>query len=302
MPGQRDQHTACVGAHCVEEDLFDFMLFSLPDNDTYSHKRGPYAQVTSIASADRALERLMHAGGGPDKFLEDHSVIVMSDHSQIAVVDRVNLGSALADYDVLTPFDGRVEGKEIAVCPSQRSAQIYVLDEDRHEKLTREVAADLHEVEGIDLVVHREGGEAVVWSARGELRFAPGGDLIDPRGGSWSVDGTPDTLGLDIADGRVSSGSYPDALGRLWSSLENPASGDVLLSAGGGYEFVDWGGVAHVGGGSHGSLHRGDSLGALLFAGIDVPEREQWSITDVTPAILDHFGVQAQTSPLGSAP
>ena len=67
MPGQRDQHTACVGAHCVENDLFDFMLFSLPDNDTYSHKRGPYAQVTSIASADRALERLMHAGGGPGR-------------------------------------------------------------------------------------------------------------------------------------------------------------------------------------------------------------------------------------------
>jgi hypothetical protein len=258
--------------------------------------------VTSIASADRALERLMHAGGGPDAFLEDHAVVVMSDHSQIAVVDRVNLGAALADYDVLTPFDGRVEGREIAVCPSQRSAQIYVLDEDRHEKLTREVAADLHEVEGVDLVIHREGGEAVVWSARGELRFAPGGDLIDPRGGSWSVDGTADTLGLDIADGRIDSGSYPDALGRLWSSLENPASGDVLLSAGGGYEFVDWGGVAHVGGGSHGSLHRGDSLGALLFAGIDPPAREQWSITDVTPAILDHFGVQAQTPPLGSAP
>jgi hypothetical protein len=302
MPGQRDQHTACVGAHCVEEDLFDFMLFSLPDNDTYSHKRGPYAQVTSIASADRALERLMHSGGGPDEFLEDHAVIVMSDHSQIAVVDRVNLGAALADYDVLTPFDGRVEGKEIAVCPSQRAAQVYVLDDERRDKLTREVADDLREVEGIDLVVHREGGEACVWSARGELRFAPGGDLVDHRKGSWSVDGTADTLGLDIADGRVSSGSYPDALGRLWSALENPSSGDVLLSAGGGYEFVDWGGVAHVGGGSHGSLHRGDSVGTLLFAGIDAPEREQWSIADVTPTILDHFGVTAEPPSLGSAP
>ena len=302
MPGQRDQHTACVGAHCVENDLFDFMLFSLPDNDTYSHKRGPYAQVTSIASADRALERLMHCAGGPDEFLEDHAVVVMSDHSQIAVVDRVNLGSALADYAVLTPFDGSVEGKEIAVCPSQRSAQVYVLDDERREKLTREVAGDLRDIEGIDLVVHREGGEAAVWSARGELRFAPGGDLIDHRGGSWSVDGTADTLGLDIADGRVRSGSYPDALGRLWAALENPSSGDVLLSAGGGYEFVDWGGVAHVGGGSHGSLHRGDSLGALLFAGLDVPEREQWSISDVTPTVLDHFGVAAQASSLGSAP
>src|SRR3954447_17988229 len=149
MPGQRDQHTACVGVHMVENDLFDFMLFSLPDNDTYSHKRGPYAQVTSIASADRALEQLMHAGGGPDEFLEEHAVMVMSDPSQIAVVDRVNLGPALADFDVLTPFDVRSEGAEIAVCPSQRSAQIYVLDEDRRASLTADVARDLEDIEGV---------------------------------------------------------------------------------------------------------------------------------------------------------
>jgi hypothetical protein len=301
MPGQRDQHTACVGAHCVENDLFDFMLFSLPDNDTYSHKRGPYAQVTSIASADRALERLMHAGGGPDEFLEEHALMVMSDHSQIAVVDRVNLGAALAHCDVLTPFDIRVEGREIAVCPSQRSAQIYVLDDERRDELTVAVANDLRDVEGIDLIVSGAGEgdarEAVVWSPRGELRFAAGGDLIDPRGGSWSVEGDVDALGLDIADGRVSSGSYPDALGRLWSALESPTTGDVLLSAGGGYEFVDWGGVAHVGGGSHGSLHRGDSLGALVMTGVDFPAREQWSIADVTPAILDHFGLAAGQAP-----
>jgi len=295
MPGQRDQHTACVGAHCVENDLFDFMLFSLPDNDTYSHKRGPYAQVTSIASADRALERLMHAGGGPDEFLDEHAVMVMSDHSQIAVVDRVNLGSALADYDVLTPFDVRAEGKELAVCPSQRSAQVYVLDEDRRASLTKEVALDLQDVEGVDLVVRRVADdEAAVWSPRGKLRFGPGPDLIDPRGCSWSVDGDLDTLGLDVGDGRVDSGSYPDGLGRLWSSLQSPTTGDVLLSAGGGYEFVDWGGVAHVGGGSHGSLHRGDSLGALVMAGVDAPAREQWSIADVTPTILDHFGIGAE--------
>ncbi len=32
-PGARDQHTGCVGAYLVEHDLFDFLLFSLPDND-----------------------------------------------------------------------------------------------------------------------------------------------------------------------------------------------------------------------------------------------------------------------------
>src|SRR2546430_29836 len=94
MPGLRDQHTGCVGSYVVEHDLVDFMLISLPDNDSYSHRRGPYAQVTSIASADRALERIMHAAGGLDDFLDDHAVIVMSDHSQVAVERRGELAHA----------------------------------------------------------------------------------------------------------------------------------------------------------------------------------------------------------------
>ena len=43
MPGVRDRHSGCVSAYMVEHDLFDFLLLSLPDNDWYSHKRGPEA-------------------------------------------------------------------------------------------------------------------------------------------------------------------------------------------------------------------------------------------------------------------
>ena len=57
----------------------------------------------------------------------------------------------------------------------------------------------------------------------------------------------------------------PTRSARVWAALTCPTSGDVLLSAAPGYEFVDWGGVDHVGGGSHGSLHASDSLGALAF-------------------------------------
>jgi hypothetical protein len=294
MPGQRDQHTACVGAYLVEHDLFDFMLFSLPDNDTFSHRRGPYAQVTSIASADRALERIMHVAGGPEAFLKDHAVIVMSDHSQIAVVDKLNLAEVLASWSLLDPRTGG--DAEIAVCPSQRSAQIYILDAERRAQLLPRLVRDLLAAEGIDLVMRLDGDDAVVSNARGELRFAPGGDAVDARGGAWSLDGNADTLGLTVGDGRVESAAYPDALARIWSALRCPTAGDVLLSAGGGYEFTDWGGVAHVGGGSHGSLHRGDSLGALLYCGVGSDAREAppiWRISDVMTLVLDHFSVQS---------
>jgi hypothetical protein len=82
-------------------------------------------------------------------------------------------------------------------------------------------------------------------------------------------------------------------LARVWSSLTCPTSGEVLLSAAPGYEFLDWGGQAHVGGGSHGSLHASDSLGALVMCGVELPPREpaQWAIRDIASLVLNHFGL-----------
>ena len=168
-----------------------------------------------------------------------------------------------------------------------------MLDESVRDRLLPKLVAELGEIEGVDLVSRRANGEAIVSSERGELRFAPGGELEDARGESWSLEGEHQTLALEVADGRVSSRLYPDALGRLWSALDCRTSGDVLVGAEPGYEFVDWGGADHVGGGSHGSLHRGDSLGVLLTCGVDMPEREQWSLRDVTPLVLQHFGLSS---------
>jgi hypothetical protein len=288
----RDQHTGCVGAYLVEHDLFDFLLFSLPDNDAWSHKNGPHAQVTSIAAADRQLERLMHAAGGPEQFLEDHAVVICSDHSQAAVEARIRLDAPFEELHVATPSASRSVGAEIAVSPAQRSAMVYVLDEDRRSELLQRSLQILDDVDGVDLTMYRADGEAVIRGASGELRFAPGGELTDARGGAWSVEGEPAVLSARVADGRFETPDYPDALGRVWSALNCPNAGDILLSAAPGYEFVDWGGADHVGGGSHGSLHRSDSLGVLLWCGTG-PEsagaREQWSLRDVTPMVCRHF-------------
>ena len=70
-----------------------------------------------------------------------------------------------------------------------------------------------------------------------------------------------------MEDGRLRSETYPDPLARVWSALTPPHAGDFIVSLEPGYEAVDWGGVTHAGGGSHGSLHAGDSLGPLLFVG-----------------------------------
>jgi hypothetical protein len=300
LPGVRDQHAGCVGQYMVEHDLFDFMLLSLPDNDTHSHKQGPDAQVTSLAAADQQIERLMHAAGGPDAFLEGHAVIVCSDHSQSQVDDEIDLFRAFDGFGVLPPSgvrETRTGSAEIAVCPSSRAAQVYVLDREARASLIPRVVRTLVALEGVDLVMHltdHPDGEAAVRSSRGELRFARRGDLTDLRGESWSVEGNLDVLALTVRDGRVTSERYPDALGRAWSALRTRTAGEVLASARPGWEFLDWGRAHHIGGGSHGSLHANDSLGSLLWCGTGpdrVDAREQWTLRDIVPMILDHFEV-----------
>ena len=292
LPGQRDQHTGCVGAHLVENDLFDFLLLSLPDNDTHSHKFGPLAQPTSIAAADQAIARVMDAGGGLEDFLEEHAVVVLSDHSQTAIEERINLGSLLEEWRVLAPDDPDPDSAELAASPAARSAMVYVLDEDARQREVPRVVRRLTRAEGVDLVVWRDGETAVVAGERGELRFRPGGELSDRRGEHWSLSGEHAVLRLEVGAASVDSHAYPDALSRLWSALACPDAGDVLLSAKSGYEFVDWGGADHVGGGSHGALDADDSLGALIICGTEpVAAPPQWTLRDIRGIVLGHFGL-----------
>jgi hypothetical protein len=293
MPGMRDQHAGCVSSYMVEHDLFDFLLLSLPDNDTHSHKHGPHAQVTSIAHADKQLERVMHAAGGPARFLDEHAVIVVADHSHAKVERRIDLGDAFADWSVLAP-NAKPGEAEIALCPAQRSGMVYVLVEDARHAIPPQLAKAALGVDGIDLAMWRDHdrGEGIIASRSGMLRFAPGGDVADPRGGTWHVDGQLEVLAAELRDGVLHSPDYPDALARVWAALTCPTSGDLLLSAGPGWEFADWGGVDHVGGGSHGSLHRSDSVGTLAYCGVEPPhDHGAWSIADMTPMIWRHFGV-----------
>jgi hypothetical protein len=304
MPGVRDRHSGCVSAYLVEHDLFDFLLLSLPDNDWHSHKHGPEAQLQSLAQADLQLARVMEASGGVDRFLDEHAVIAMADHSQAPVTATIALQDELAELGVLAPTRPSTDASrgeaQVAVCPSQRAAMVYALHASERDAMRASVVTRALAIDGVDLVIwlerdaHEAPREAVMASPdHGELRFSPGGPVSDLRGLAWSVEGA-----LAVVDGRVHEGelltpAYPDALARVWSALTCPSSGEVLLSAAPGYEFLDWGRQAHVGGGSHGSLHASDSLGALVLCGVELPEPgpRQWAIRDVAPLVLRHFGL-----------
>jgi hypothetical protein len=294
MPGIRDQHSGCVGSWLAARDLYDFLLLSLPDNDTHSHKNGPHAQPESIAAADRELQRMADAVGGVDQLLDTHAVIVCADHSHAAVERRIDLREAFGDWAVAGPGRNGNEDAELALCPNQRAAMVYALLPEARAATVPRIVDTATTLAGIDVIAWRDGDRAAIRApGRGELRFAPGGDLTDARGNAWTVEGDLSALGASTSGGRFDSPDYPDALRRVWAALTCATAGDVLLSAGPGWEFPDWGGADHVGGGSHGSLHRSDSLGALAFSGVPAPPGAgpgAWSITDIAPMVRAHFG------------
>jgi GH24 family phage-related lysozyme (muramidase) len=313
-PGTRDEYSGCVGEELAKQDLFDFLLFSLPDNDHFSHRFGPERTTESIAHADANLGRLAAPAGGIDAFLDSHAVVLMADHAQTDVPESLPLAQALgAEWRVLQPNADDPAAAQLAVSPTARAANVYVLGPpERFAKTHAGVRDRIRKLEGVDLtawlfgggeplyrpgggVAHPEALEAVVQSEKGELRFRPGSAETDRRGREWDIEGDREVLDLRTADGRLDSFDYPDALGRLWAGLTAPHAGDVVVSLAEGYECVDWGGASHAGGGSHGSLLRGDSLGPLLFCGCgpdSVEEGEQWSLRDVAGVVLDYFGAR----------
>lgn len=312
IPGNRDGYSACCSAELASSDGFDFLLFSLPDNDNYSHRHGPEASTESIAKADHCFGKLVEAAGGLDEFLERYAVILLADHAQTPVHRGLPLAELLArEWTVLQPSESDPERAQIAVSPTGRAAYVYLLPGEADRADPEELRRALTVIEGVDLVCRLEGAtghplvrtepgrpgagcRAVIERGERRLSFCPDGPVTDLRGAGWQVQGDLATIEAVVEDGLLRSETYPDPLARVWSALSAPHAGDFLLSLAPGFEAVDWGGVTHAGGGSHGSLHAGDSLGPLLFVGCgpsEANEREQWTLSDVAPAVREHFGL-----------
>jgi hypothetical protein len=111
--------------------------------------------------------------------------------------------------------------------------------------------------------------------AAGIVLFAEDGRVVARR------DGDEDPALLD---------AVPDGHARAAAALRNPNSGEVLVSAAPGWEFVDLAGRHHLGGGSHGSLEPADSEVPILTVGLADPPA---SITGLKGLVTAHFGVAA---------
>jgi Type I phosphodiesterase / nucleotide pyrophosphatase len=261
--GSVDEYARVVGRWLVTRDGFDFLVFYLPDYDFASHAAGPEVAHAALAHADRAISTLFEAAGGPEEFLERYAVLLCSDHGQTRVDRAVRLEDAFEGLTLLHRGNGRAA--KLAVTASNRAGMVYRLPGCRENP--RELAERLDG--GSHVVLFHEDGSAVARKDGDELRFAP-------SAGGWQTSGALEVL------------AQPDALERAWAALANPNAGDLVVSAAPGVEFADLGGRHHVGGGSHGSLEAGDSEVPMLSIGAGTPPAR---IVDVTPRVLDHFGV-----------
>jgi predicted AlkP superfamily pyrophosphatase or phosphodiesterase len=154
---------------------------------------------------------------------------------------------------------------EIVVAASNRAGQVYLRPDARVG--AGELAQRLDGFAAVDVTLRREGDQVV---ARKDGEDAP-----------------------------VETLDHPDAAWRARSALSDPNAGELLVSAAEGWELADLGGRHHAGGGSHGSLVAGDSLVPLVTVGVEAEPRR---ITDVAPAVLEHFGVavpDAMEAPAG---
>jgi hypothetical protein len=256
--GSIDAYAGYVGRWLVTRDGFDLLVYYLPDYDFASHVLGPGANQEALARSDAAVGALIEAAGGPDEFLERYAVIVCSDHGQTRVERAVSLQSALAG----------TEG--VLVTASNRAGMVYRLPDCREDP--PELARRLDGTAAAEVVLYREGAEAVARRQGEELRFAP-------ADGDWLTSGDRSLL------------DQPDALERAWAALANPNAGELIVSPPLGVELTDLAGRSHLGGGSHGSLEAGDSTVPILTVGLGA-KVEARRIVDLAPLALEHFGVK----------
>ena len=250
-PGTRDEYSGCVGRELAREGLYDFLLFSLPDNDHHSHKHGPEATDESIALADAALGELVDACGGIDRFLRrprrDRRRRPLPDgrrpRAQPDRVARVPVAGprpvgrgrpeprARGQPERTRRIGLRPGGGRALPQPSTRASRRRPASARRRRPL-RLARGRRRESARARPGGRREsgGGRGGDRAQRRRAAVPPGRRHRRPRGQGWDIDGDLGAIDATLDGTEVSSAAYPDALARVWAALNAPQAGEVVIS------------------------------------------------------------------------
>ncbi|HRV91686.1 MAG TPA: alkaline phosphatase family protein [Anaerolineae bacterium] len=316
--GFNDDNTFKLLHQFAEQRAFpDFSIAYFPDNDYFSHDVGPNNAVTTLEHFDEQLGTLFEIYGGLEQLLSEVTIILTGDHAQSVMVDdeedsEIRLDHLLSDFTIATVGQPWGDNDQLVICPDMRCAQIYF--KDLNPKQIEHILALLIADKRVDQLIWQakylgEGdkGYYVTTLDRGRLKFWPGADgpnhAVDAYGCPWSWEGSLAAVGGQLnGDNIITFETYPNAFERIAGALDNSNSGHLWLTARLGYEF----GVAetsiHVGGGSHGSLHKLDSTSPLLVAGAssDLALPDQPRAVDIAPLCFSLLGVESPY-PMGAS-
>jgi hypothetical protein len=180
-----------------------------------------------------------------------------------------------------------------------RAAQIYVREP---ERAVEAIASAVLEDARVDQVMWRTaltrpGAEGYTVSThRGRLEFsraagsATGADVF---GGTWTWSGDASAVALEQDGTTIEFTDYPNAFERIAGALDLDKSGEIWVTAKAGCEFEVPGGEAHVGGASHGALHKLDSLSPVIVAGGTTRHRlpRHMRLVDIAPLCMQILGI-----------
>ncbi|RNB82266.1 alkaline phosphatase family protein [Brevibacillus fluminis] len=274
----------------------DFTLVYLPDNDHKLH-RSPMKATEHLAAVDQQIARFLNTFQSWEKALEENVFIFISDHGQTTIglddSHNIELEKLLASFRLHKLGEEIKKEDEIVICNNERMTYLYPM----YDGLTPKIVAAVTGEPRIDLIAWKENGWVHVQNGgRGHntLKYRKGGGQSDCYGMQWTIEGDLKVLDLQLdSQGNIFFDSYPDALSRLHGALFARNDEVVIITAAPAYEFYSEYAPTHLGGGSHGSLHKRDSLVPLIVAGAKHVMKRPARLVDVKDFILQELAVQA---------
>ncbi|WP_027417023.1 alkaline phosphatase family protein [Aneurinibacillus terranovensis] len=289
--GINDKYAVNVAKQLIESNFQpDFMLVYLPDNDHEIHKKGPTYAGESLIKVDQRIQEILNVFGSWDDALNQCVFIVTSDHGQTHIGKEkefnIDLDKLLEPFRVLQLGED-VSVHDLVVCNNERMAYIYPLKPDKQQQIMQQLLLDSR----IDLIAWKEDrGVSVREGGSGrKVYFEPGGSNIDIYGTAWNITGEWATLDVKVDEGIIHYGDYPDVLSRLYGALYSQDIPVIVVTARPRYEFKSRHYPVHLNGGSHGSLHKYDSLIPLIVAGTEYPVNEPPRLVDLKEYIIKLF-------------
>jgi len=276
----------------------DFTLVYLPDNDHKLHKC-PQQAEEHLTEVDEQIVRFLNYFDSWEQAVEKNVVIFISDHGQTMIGStdehNIDLDQLLGGLKISKLGKDITPEYDVVICNNERMSLLYPLSDSVQADIIQSVAVDKR----IDVIAWKEQEYVVVQQGATDKRlsFKKGGSYQDPYGAQWTVKGDLDVLDLQIAaDSTIRFDSYPDALSRLYGTLFSQEVPLIVTTAAPGYEFLSEYAPTHLGGGSHGSLHKQDSVIPLLIAGTDTKFPTPARLVDVKDFVMQE--IMARLSPV----